>query len=58
MKALDYLDMPECVYVNHEEGLTAPTVTVPEIPVIGMDGKTAEGAMPYEILKQQLAFLR
>ena len=41
-----------------EEGLTAPTVTVPEIPVIGMDGKTADGAMPYEILKQQLAFLR
>ena len=41
-----------------EEGLTAPTVTVPEIPVIGMDGKTKDGAMPYEILKQQLAFLR
>ena len=41
-----------------EEGLTAPIVTVPEIPVIGMDGKTAAGAMPYEILKQQLAFLR
>lgn len=40
-----------------EEGLTdtAPTVTV---PVIGIDGKTADGAMPYEILKQQLAFLR
>ena len=40
-----------------EEGLTdtAPTVT---IPVIGMDGKTKDGAMPYEILKQQLAFLR
>ena len=40
-----------------EEGLTdtAPTVT---IPVIGMDGKTRDGAMPYEILKQQLAFLR
>lgn len=40
-----------------EEGLTdtAPTVTV---PVIGMDGKTADGAMPYEVLKQQLAFLR
>ena len=40
-----------------EDGLTdtAPTVTV---PVIGMDGKTADGAMPYEILKQQLAFLR
>lgn len=40
-----------------KEGLTdtAPTVT---IPVIGMDGKTKDGAMPYEILKQQLAFLR
>ena len=41
-----------------EEGLTAPTVTVPEIPVIGMDGRTKDGAMPYEILKQQLAFMR
>lgn len=27
-------------------------------PVIGMDGKTQDGAMPYEILKQQLAFLK
>ena len=43
---------------HSEEGLTAPTVTVPDMPVIGMDGKTADGAMPYEILKQQLAFLR
>lgn len=41
-----------------KEGLTAPTVTAPEMPVIGMDGKTADGSMPYEILKQQLAFLR
>ena len=41
-----------------EEGLTAPTVTVPNMPVIGMDGKTADGAMPYEILKRQLGFLR
>ena len=40
-----------------EKGLTdtAPTVTV---PVIGMDGKTADGSMPYEILKQQLALMR
>ena len=30
----------------------------PEGPVIGMDGKTAEGAMPFEILKNQLDFLR
>jgi len=41
-----------------EKGLTASTVTVPDMPVIGMDGKTADGSMPYEILKQQLAFLR
>ena len=41
-----------------EEGLTEPTVTVPDMPVIGMDGKTADGSMPYEILKQQLAFMR
>lgn len=27
-------------------------------PAIGMDGKTKDGAMPYEILKQQLAFLK
>lgn len=35
-----------------EEGLTV------NMPVIGMDGKTKDGAMPYEILKQQLAFLK
>ena len=27
-------------------------------PVIGMDGKTADGSMPYEILKQQLALMK
>ena len=43
---------------SSEEGLTIPTVTVPDTPVIGMDGKTADGSMPYEILKQQLAFMR
>ena len=41
-----------------EEGLTTSTVTVPDMPVIGMDGKTADGSVPYEILKRQLAFLR
>ena len=29
-----------------------------EEPVIGMDGKTKDGAMPYEILKTQLDFLK
>ena len=41
-----------------EKGLTAPMVTISDIPVIGMDGKTQDGSMPYEILKQQLAFLK
>lgn len=35
-----------------EKGLTV------NVPVIGMDGKTKDGSMPYEILKQQLAFLK
>ena len=30
----------------------------PPAPVIGMDGKTENGAVPYEILKTQLDFLR
>ncbi len=34
------------------------TDTEPEMPVIGMDGKTKDGAMPYEILKDKLEWLR
>ena len=30
----------------------------PEVPMIGMDGKTKDGAMPYEILRNQLDFLK
>ena len=30
----------------------------PDVPVIGMDGKTKDGAMPYEILRNQLDFLK
>lgn len=41
-------DTPE----SAEEGLTI------NVPVIGMDGRTADGSMPYEILKRQLGFLR
>ena len=39
-------------------GVTNDTEEPPSAPVIGMDGKTAEGAMPFEILKNQLDFLR
>lgn len=41
-----------------EEGLNEPVVTIPDMPVIGMDGTTADGSMPYEILKRQLAFMK
>jgi hypothetical protein len=34
-----------------------PKVEEPS-PIIGMDGKTKDGAMPYEILRNQLDFLR
>ena len=35
-----------------------PADTEPEMPVIGMDGKTKDGAMPYEILKDKLEWLK
>lgn len=35
-----------------------PTDMEPEKPVIGMDGKTKDGAMPFELLKKQLDYLR
>ena len=34
------------------------TDAVPDSPVIGMDGKTEDGSMPYELLKKQLEFLK
>ncbi len=30
----------------------------PEMPMIGMDGRTEDGSMPFELLKRQLDFLR
>ena len=42
-----------------EAGLTKATVEErPDMPMIGMDGKTKDGAMPYEILKDKLEWLR
>ena len=32
--------------------------TAPKAPMIGMDGKTEDGGMPYELLKRQLEFLK
>ena len=42
-------EQPEVGLINNTE---------PEMPVIGMDGKTQDGAMPFEILKNQLEFLK
>ena len=39
-------------------GVTNDTEEPPSAPVIGMDGKTENGAMPYKILMNQLDFLR
>ena len=39
-------------------GVTDTEEEPPSAPVIGMDGRTAEGAVPFEILKNQLDFLR
>lgn len=40
-------------------GVTESTVEdEPKAPVIGMDGKTEDGAMPYEILKDKLEWLK
>ena len=42
-----------------EAGLTKATVEErSDTPIIGMDGKTKDGAMPYEILKDKLEWLR
>ena len=37
---------------------TAEKVTPPSAPMIGMDGKTIDGAVPYQILRKQLEFLK
>ena len=46
------------------EAVPVPDVRPPVItdtasqPAIGLDGKTRDGAMPYELLKKQLDFLQ
>ena len=51
-------DAPDDTADTQKPSEKGVTVIVPDMPVIGMDGKTADGSMPYEILKQQLAFMR
>ena len=48
--------------LNRLKAMEPPVEKPPDVtdtaPVIGMDGKTPDGAMPYEILMNQLDFLR
>ena len=44
--------------VQPEDAAEHENETQPAAPVIGMDGKTRDGAMPYELLKKQLDLLR
>lgn len=40
------------------EDTKTPTAEEPKPPVIGMDGKTEDGSVPYEILKDKLEWLK
>ena len=46
-----------CAAVPDEKEKPKPRAE-PDVPQIGMDGKTKDGAMPYEILRNQLDFLK
>ena len=42
-----------------QAGMTdSPAEDMPKAPVIGMDGKTEDGSVPYEILKDRLEWMR
>jgi ATP-dependent Clp protease protease subunit len=51
---------PDADTPSADEVGSSPTVenTAPKVPLIGMDGKTPDGAMPYELLRKQLEFLK
>ena len=53
-------DAGESVAETAEEPGKPPAAedALPNVPVIGMDGKTEDGAMPYELLRKQLEFLK
>ena len=44
--------------VTQEEAEKLPADHIEAAPVIGMDGKTADGAMPFAILEKQLEYLK
>ena len=44
--------------MQSRDAASSESKTQPAAPIIGMDGKTSDGAMPYELLKKQLDLLR
>ena len=51
-------DMAVLNSICDQKGPEEKSRAEPEVPMIGMDGKTKDGAMPYEILRNQLDFLK
>ena len=43
---------------ENEPAAEEPPETKPPAPVIGLDGKTEDGAVPYQILRDKLEFLK
>ena len=50
--------LPTVPVSSMPESLLPTANAVPSVPMIGMDGKTKDGSMPYELLKKQLEFLK
>lgn len=44
--------------ITQEEDVKLPADHIEAAPVIGMDGKTADGSMPFAILEKQLEYLK
>ena len=58
-KGADQAQEPAKEGLREEDTAEIPPVEdKPPAPVIGMDGKTEDGSMPYEILKDKLEWLR
>ncbi len=54
----DEKDTVDTVEIPDDEPAVPVEDAGPKMPVIGMDGKTEDGSMPYEILKDKLDWLR
>ena len=58
MPVVEKETLPTVPVSSMPESLLLTANSAPPVPMIGMDGKTKDGAMPYELLKKQLEFLK